>query len=79
MGAKLLSFCQILTACYWILDYMPSVSFFVDANECAEGLSNCNGNTVCLNTLGTYRCKCKEGYFQIGRTCFSMCHLGFDI
>ncbi|XP_044180207.1 sushi, von Willebrand factor type A, EGF and pentraxin domain-containing protein 1-like isoform X4 [Acropora millepora] len=44
-----------------------------DANECAEGLSNCNGNTVCLNTLGTYRCKCKEGYFQIGRTCFKKC------
>ncbi|XP_074621677.1 sushi, von Willebrand factor type A, EGF and pentraxin domain-containing protein 1-like isoform X2 [Acropora palmata] len=44
-----------------------------DANECAEGLSNCDGNTVCLNTLGTYRCKCKEGYFQIGRTCFKKC------
>ena len=59
---------------------MPCVFFFLDTNECAEGVSNCDGNTVCLNTVGAYTCKCKEDYVPIGRTCFSMSliNLGFE-
>ncbi|XP_042316860.1 nidogen-2 [Sceloporus undulatus] len=33
-----------------------------DVNECAEGLSRCSPESVCVNTLGSYRCECPHGY-----------------
>ena len=34
---------------------------FTDVNECADGTSNCSADAVCINTKGSYRCKCKTG------------------
>ena len=33
---------------------------FIDINECAVNNGNCQHN--CINTAGSYYCKCKTGY-----------------
>ena len=45
------------------------VCFFKDVNECAEGKDDCNH--LCTNTIGSYNCMCRDGYYlhQDGRTC----------
>ena len=42
---------------------------FTDVNECADGTSNCSADAMCINTKGSYRCKCKTGSTGDGRTC----------
>ena len=37
----------------------------LDINECDEGAHDCNGNSECLNTDGSYECVCKKGYVGI--------------
>ena len=31
----------------------------------------CNSKAVCLNTEGTYKCQCKDGYKGNGQSCQS--------
>ncbi|KAK3591027.1 hypothetical protein CHS0354_013091 [Potamilus streckersoni] len=38
-----------------------------DVDECTEGDSVCNSNEYCINTQGTFSCRCKEGY--TGKNC----------
>ncbi|NXX46868.1 AGRE2 protein, partial [Tricholaema leucomelas] len=33
-----------------------------DVNECSAGVSLCGEEAECFNGLGTYLCRCKEGY-----------------
>ncbi|XP_054827904.1 nidogen-2 [Eublepharis macularius] len=33
-----------------------------DINECAEGSSRCSRESVCVNTVGSYRCECPNGF-----------------
>ncbi|XP_048340635.1 LOW QUALITY PROTEIN: nidogen-2 [Sphaerodactylus townsendi] len=33
-----------------------------DINECAEGISRCSRESVCVNTAGSYRCECPSGF-----------------
>ncbi|XP_055847423.1 cartilage oligomeric matrix protein isoform X2 [Episyrphus balteatus] len=33
-----------------------------DIDECEIGLSLCDKNSECINTIGSYQCKCKEGF-----------------
>ena len=36
-----------------------------DVNECAIASEvNCKENEVCKNTLGSYKCHCKPGYYE---------------
>lgn len=36
-----------------------------DVDECAIGMSMCNADTsVCLNTHGSYRCVCRQGFIS---------------
>jgi len=37
-----------------------------DINECDAG-NSCLPTAECLNTIGSYDCKCKEGYRGDGR------------
>ena len=45
--------------------------FFVDldTNECTEGKHDCDVNAECNNTLGSYKCTCKDGYEGNGTNC----------
>jgi hypothetical protein len=37
----------------------------IDIDECSETPSRCNYNQNCINTIGSYECKCKSGYAYI--------------
>lgn len=41
----------------------------VDLDECSTEDHNCNPNADCVNTPGTYRCACKEGFNGDGFSC----------
>ena len=43
--------------------------FLPDINECATGIPNCSADAVCNNTMGSYRCICKPGYYGDGENC----------
>ena len=62
--------------CLWLqvhsitLYILPSL--LADKNECVLGINDCNPETsLCVNTLGSYKCYCKEGFVlgADGRTC----------
>ena len=35
---------------------------FKDVDECSEGLVRCASNARCINTPGSYTCRCNEGF-----------------
>lgn len=45
-------------------------SNFADIDECADlrGKNNCSTNSVCINTAGSYNCRCKRGMTGDGKT-----------
>jgi len=43
-----------------------------DVNECDLGTDDCDVNADCINTLGSYICKCKQGYTGDGNMCESI-------
>ena len=40
-----------------------------DINECSTGAKKCNRHADCINTVGSYICKCKRGYKGDGARC----------
>ena len=42
--------------------------FSSDINEC-EGTNDCSANADCSNTVGSYRCDCREGFEGTGKLC----------
>ena len=44
-----------------LLYYAPGLFVSaVDTDECVTGINKCGH--VCVNTLGSYRCRCRRGY-----------------
>lgn len=44
-------------------------SNFADIDECAlRSKNNCSSNSVCINTAGSYNCRCKRGMTGGGKT-----------
>ena len=45
------------------------ISYFADVDECEQGTSACD--SLCQNTIGSYRCACLSGYVlnMDGKTC----------
>lgn len=41
----------------------------VDQDECSFEDHNCNPNADCVNTPGSYRCTCKDGFNGDGFSC----------
>ena len=41
----------------------------LDIDECASGSHSCvSGIATCSNTVGSYNCSCKQGYYGDGQT-----------
>ncbi|CAH3138251.1 unnamed protein product, partial [Pocillopora meandrina] len=40
-----------------------------DLDECSDGTHNCDVNADCNNTLGSYKCSCKDGFHGNGTNC----------
>lgn len=46
-----------------------------DVDECGLGLHDCHKEAKCTNTLGSYDCVCRRGFFGDGRTsCVRTCY-----
>lgn len=43
-----------------------------EINECAANLHSCHENAECINTIGSYTCRCKDGYEGDGIQCKRM-------
>lgn len=44
--------------------------FLLDIDECTFGLHDCPFNTNCVNTLGSYTCKCASGFMYNDSRCY---------
>ena len=42
---------------------------FLDINECLLSIDNCDLNSNCTNTIGSFFCTCNTGYTGNGATC----------
>lgn len=42
---------------------------FSDINECVSNTHKCSHHAECINTLGSYKCKCKQGFRGTGFDC----------
>ena len=45
-----------------------------DVDECVQARNVCHSDADCINTVGSYRCVCLEGYHGDGVTCHSIKH-----
>jgi hypothetical protein len=52
-----------------ILYYEFQTKINLDINECNKNLDECQSNTQCINTPGSYRCICKKGFIGDGTKC----------
>ncbi|CAB3984575.1 deleted in malignant brain tumors 1 -like, partial [Paramuricea clavata] len=41
-----------------------------DVDECSRGLANCDSNSQCINTDGSFVCRCNQGYSGNGVYCY---------
>ena len=46
-----------------------SIFYSSDKDECIGNNHNCDPNSTCQNTEGSYKCICNEGYTADGHTC----------
>ena len=44
-------------------------NYFVDVNECNEQEASCDQNAYCVNTVGSFKCICKDGFTMNGYNC----------
>jgi cysteine-rich repeat protein len=48
---------------------LTSPSTCMDINECTAGTADCDANATCMNTIGSFTCKCNSGYQGTGTSC----------
>ncbi|CAH3189906.1 unnamed protein product, partial [Porites evermanni] len=52
-----------------LFDKKPLCVYFFYLDECTTGYHSCDVNSVCQNTLGSYKCSCNAGYTGDGKPC----------
>lgn len=45
------------------------VSPLIDFDECKQGVSDCDDNAECMDTVGSFSCQCNIGFVGDGKTC----------
>ena len=45
---------------------------YSDINECARSTNNCHPQARCENTIGSFKCKCRDGFAGNGVRCSGM-------
>ena len=48
--------------------------YVVDIDECSTSTFACDPRAVCLNTIGSFACRCTNGFTGDGQTCNGGCH-----
>ncbi len=43
----------------------------LDVDECAASVSPCSDNATCINSAGSFHCRCNIGYVGDGFNCYS--------
>ncbi len=58
---------------YWYVLYVLYITdvsrLLADIDECTAGTDECGDNSDCINTLGSYMCRCNTG-FKLGSSNF---------
>ena len=49
-----------------------------DIVECTSDANDCATNAVCINTPGSYICRCKNGYQGDGKSCTGKALLAYN-
>jgi len=49
---------------------------FLDLDECSSNEHNCSAEAVCVNTVGSYTCRCADGFEGNGTVCIGEYHTG---
>ena len=60
-----------------ILSYLDN--FFIDTDECLDGIDKCHTDAECSDTDGSYLCVCHDGYAGDGYNCTGTLDLPVDI
>ena len=47
---------------------------FADIDECSENLDSCSPDAQCMNTVGSFSCRCMTGYEGNGFECTGKFH-----
>jgi hypothetical protein len=53
--------CSLMSKIYYF--------YFIDINECIIQGVSCDQNADCVNTVGSFECKCKVGFTTNGYNC----------
>ena len=64
-----LRWCNLITVVVKIQIFHRNLFFVLDVDECTKGTHSCDVNAVCANTLGSYNCTCKDGFYGDGINC----------
>ena len=51
------------------LPVLSNVLFILDVDECSSRQHGCDNNAQCINTPGTFVCKCNSGFSANGTFC----------
>ena len=57
---------------------MHTVNNCKDIDECKLKMSNCAENADCINTMGSYKCQCKNGFQGNGMICKGGFYIQFN-
>lgn len=69
-------FCYLIILKNWVQISTKTlegwVIFFSDIDECYLNNTGCHVNATCINTDGSFKCLCKDGFDGNGTTCHGM-------